>query len=168
MDVRMDVCGMNEFKEIALTPGQELRPVSDLRQISALRSHHSSLKPEGFVTAQLLILSDQKASACQLQEGKKCYLHSRILPRWKKKNKKKSWLFTCPKQSSLLFAWLERLFAAPTKAAVMNHMQAHLYFALFQLLFCKGPGTHSWEERAALVSSKGDAPTHRNSQERKK
>lgn len=88
MDVRMDVCGMNEFKEIALTPGQELRPVSDLRQISALRSHHSSLKPEGFVTAQLLILSHQKASACQLQEGKKCYLHSRTLPHWKKKKKK--------------------------------------------------------------------------------
>lgn len=79
MDVRMDACGMNEFKEISLTLGQELRPVSDLHQISALHSDHSSLKPEGFVTAQLLILSHQKASVCQLQEGKKCYLHSRTL-----------------------------------------------------------------------------------------
>lgn len=89
----MDACGMNEFKEISLTAGQELRPVSDLHQISALHSHHSSLKPEGFATAQLLILPHQKASACQLQEGKKCYLHSRTLAHLKKIT---SWLFTCP------------------------------------------------------------------------
>ena len=63
MDVRMDACGMNEFKEISLTAGQELGSVSDLHQISALHSDHSSLEPEGFVTAQPLILSRQKASA---------------------------------------------------------------------------------------------------------
>lgn len=80
MDVRMDVCGMNKFKEISLTLGQELQPVSDLHHISALPSGHSSLKPEGFVTAQPSMLSHQKAAACLLQEGKQCYLHSRTLP----------------------------------------------------------------------------------------
>ena len=154
-------------KRYLLTPGQELRPVSDLHQVSALHSDHSSLKPEGFVTAQLLIFSHQKASACQLREGKKRYLHSRTLPLCKK-----ILAFHLPaKQSSLLFAWLERLHLLHPPSLQLRITCRHrvFFFSLFQLLlFCKGPGAHSWEERAALITPKGDTPTHWNSQERGK
>lgn len=80
MDVGMDVCGMNEFKEISLTPALRLRPVAAPHQVSALRLHSGSVKPEGFVTAQLSTLSQGKAAACQLQEGQECSLPSRTLP----------------------------------------------------------------------------------------
>lgn len=47
-------------------------------------------------------------------------------------------------------------------------MQEH-FLSLFQLLlFCNGPGAHSWEESAALITLNGDTPTHYNGQEREK
>lgn len=80
MDVEMDVCGMNELKETSLTPALGLRPVADPPHLSALHLDSGSVKPEGFVTAQLFLLSHGKAAACQLQEGQKCSLPSRTLP----------------------------------------------------------------------------------------
>lgn len=57
--------------------------------------------------------------------------------------------------------------AGETPSTLLSHMQAlgfPSFFALFQLLlFCAGPGACP-----ALITPKGDAPTHQNSQEGEK
>lgn len=133
--MRMDVRGTNEFKEISLTLGQELRPVSDLHQTSALRSDCSSLKP----SAQHLILSEIliSESITLLTGGRVEVLPA--LQDFSSLKKKKNPGFSPAhrhKQSSLLLAWFGKIpSGAPTKSEAMNNIQA-IFFLHFTCCSC--------------------------------
>lgn len=152
-DVRMDVRGTNEFKEISLTLGQELRPVSGLHQTSALHSDCSSLKPK-CSTLNTLIREHHLAN---WRKGRSATCTPGPFLTEKEKKIQAFHLPTGTSNLAFCLPGLERFHLGhpPGLKLWTTYRQ---FFSSFQLLLlCNVPGAHSWEKKAALITPKGDA-----------